>query len=81
MDTTGPEARGIAQASAASLATPLQWRTASHLNVQHGRGAMTEAVRQGMRARKRGDEAATAFWCAVCSLLVQMRQEAGIHNA
>lgn len=49
-------------------------RTASMLNANHGENAMAEAVRHGMVARQRGDEAATAFWCTVCSLLVHMRQ-------
>ena len=52
----------------------MQDRAASYLNTNHGRDALGQAVRHGMAAKQRGDEPATAFWCAVCSLLVHMRQ-------
>ncbi len=74
MNSTISPGLGFSTTAADVLSTPVQRRAALHLNVQHGQGALTEAVRQGMLAKQRGDDAATTFWCTVCSLLVQMRQ-------
>lgn len=53
---------------------PGHLRAATFLHANHGQDALSEAVRHGMFAQQRDDEPATAFWCAVCSLLVHMRQ-------
>lgn len=47
---------------------------ATFLVTQHGAGAMTEAVRHGMEAKRRGDDPGAEFWCSVCSALVRMQQ-------
>jgi len=54
--------------------TPVSTHAASYLILHHGNRALSEAVRHGMNAKLRGDEAAADFWCSVCSTLVRITQ-------
>jgi len=58
-----------------TIRAPISSHAASYLILHHGNRALSEAVRHGMNAKRRGDDPAANFWCAVCSTLVQITQE------
>ena len=69
-----PIAPRATKTSRSSMRLPAN--AAARLIAQHGPAAMTEAVRHGMEAKRRGDDLGADFWCAVCSSLVRMQQAA-----